>query len=161
MYKYTIIIDEVIIKMEPCKYERAMQLNDKQFKLLTGVKKQTAVEMVEILGEAYAAKHKRRGRHAKLSVELMLMLTLEYWRQYVTFFELAFAYGVAESTAHDIVVWVENVLIQHKEVHVPGKKALLNDPSIEVVLVDVTESPVERPKRGRRIGILERKSGIQ
>ena len=133
--------------MELNKYERAMQLSDKQFKLLTGVEKQTAVTMVEILREAYAAKHKRRGRHAKLPIEVMLMLTLEYWRQYVTFFELAFAYGVAESTAHDIVVWVEDTLVKSGKFSLPGKKALLEDGEIEIVLVDVTESPIERPKK--------------
>jgi len=133
--------------MELNKYERAMQLSDKQFKLLTGVEKQTAVTMLEILREAYAAKHKRRGRHAKLPIEVMLMLTLEYWRQYVTFFELAFAYGVAESTAHDIVVWVEDTLVKSGKFSLPGKKALLEDGEIEIVLVDVTESPIERPKK--------------
>jgi len=133
--------------MEFSKYERAMQLSDKQFKLLVGIKKQTAVEMVEILREAYAAKHKRRGRHAKLPIEIMLMLTLEYWRQYITFFELAFAYGVSESTAHGIVVWVEDTLIKSGKFTLPGKKALLGDDEIEIVLVDVTESPIERPKK--------------
>ena len=144
------------------KYERAWEeLSDTKFKRLVGIKKKTAARFVIHLNNAYAAKHKHRGRHSKLKPEDMLLMACKYWRQYATFAELGFEFGVAESTAHDIVVWVENVLIQQKEVHIPGKKALLNDPGIEVVLVDVTESPVERPKRGRRIGILERKSDIQ
>jgi hypothetical protein len=32
----------------------------------------------------------------------------------------------------------------------PGKKALLEDSEIEAILVDVTESPVERPKKQRQ-----------
>jgi hypothetical protein len=32
-----------------------------------------------------------------------------------------------------------------KKFSLPGKKALLEDTEIEVVLVDVTESPIERP----------------
>jgi len=141
------------------KYQRAVdELNDVKFKRLIGIKKKTASRFVGHLDAAYTAKHKRRGRHSKLKPEDMLMMACKYWRQYATFAELGYEFGVAESTAHDLVVWVEDVLIQHKEVHVPGKKALMNDPNIEIVLVDVTESPIERPKRGRRIGILERRS---
>ena len=79
----------------------------------------------------------------------MLMMALEYWRQYITFFELAFEYGVAESTAHDIVVWVEDTLIKCGKFSLPGKKALLSDNGIEIVLVDVTESQIERPKKNK------------
>ncbi len=44
---------------------------------------------------------------------------------------------------------VENVLIKSKQFHLPGKKALQpSDTVIEVVLVDATEQPVERPKKG-------------
>ena len=144
------------------RYQRALdELSDTKFKRLIGIKKKTAARFVLHLNAAYAAKHKRRGRHSKLKPEDMLLLACKYWRQYGTFAELGYEFGVAESTAHDIVVWVENVLIQHKEVHVPGKKALIDDHDIEVVLLDVTESPIERPKRGRRIGILGRKSDIQ
>jgi hypothetical protein len=52
----------------------------------------------------------------------MLMLACKYWREYVTFFSLGNEYGVAESTAHDITVWVENVLIKSGEFGLPGKK---------------------------------------
>lgn len=107
--------------------------------------------MIKVLQEAYNAKHKRGGRHSKLPVEFMLTMSLEYWRQYTKFFELAFEYGVAESTAHDIVVWVEDTLIKCSQFSLPGKKALLEDDDIEIVLVDVTESPVERPKKTKTV----------
>jgi len=84
--------------MGPNKYERAMELSESKFKLLVGVNKATVILMIEILREAYKGKHKCRGRHSKLSIEMMLMMAFEYWRQYVTYFELGFEYGVAEST---------------------------------------------------------------
>ena len=143
------------------KYERAMELSDSRFKMLVGVNKETVILMIEILREAYNRKHKCRGRHSKLSIELMLMMTLEYWRQYVTYFELGFEYGVAESTAHDIVVWVEDTLIKSGKFSLPGKKALLKEEEIEVVLIDVTESPVERPKKTRSHGILGKRRDIR
>jgi len=134
------------------------ELSDSKFKRLIGIKKHTAERFVGHLNSAYAAKHKKRGRHSKLKPEDMLLVACKYWRQYATYAELGVEFGVAESTAHDIVKWVEDVLIKQKEFHILGKQALLNDPNIEVVLVDVTETPVERPKRGRKNGTLERKS---
>jgi len=106
--------------------------------------------MVEVLRNAYAEKHRRRGRHAKLSIEDQLFMSLKYWRQYVTQKELAFEFEVGEATAHDVIVWVENTLVKSGKFSLPGKKALLEDNEIEIILVDVTESPIERPKKKQR-----------
>ena len=131
------------------KWEKAQKLSEEKFKRIIGVKKKTFAEMESILRTAYAEKHKRGGRNAKLSIEEMLLLALEYWRQYVTFAELGFSYEVAESTAHDITVWVEDVLIKSGKFALPGKKALLEDEELEIVLVDVMERPIERPKKNK------------
>ena len=140
------------------KYEKAKALTNRQFKRIIGVKPATFEEMKGILEVAYAQKHKRRGRRAKLSVAEMLLLALTYWRQYITFAELGFAYGVSESTAHDVTVWVENVLIKSGSFSLPGKKALLEDNQLEILLVDVTESPIERPKKNSVNTILAKRS---
>jgi uncharacterized protein YajQ (UPF0234 family) len=104
------------------RYEKALEMSEEKFLRLCGYSKKTMKKMVEILREAYAAKHKRRGRHSKLEVEDMLMLACKYWREYVTFFSLGVEYEVAESTAHAITVWVEDVLIKSGEFKLPGKK---------------------------------------
>ena len=45
---------------------------------------------------------------------------------------------------------VENVLIASKQFHLPGRKALQpSDTIIEIVLVDATEQPIERPKKDK------------
>lgn len=149
------------MEMAESKYQRAMALKDESFKLLTGVSKETAAEMLSALGDAYAAKHKRRGRHSKLPVADMLMLTLEYWRQYPTMFELGFEFGLAKSTVHDIIVWVEDILIKSGLFALPGKKALLSDDTIEIVLVDATESPIERPKKNKSDTIQAKRKSIR
>ena len=131
------------------KWEKAKKLSEEKFKRIIGVKKKTFGEMESILRTAYEEKHKRGGRNPKLTIEEMLLLALEYWRQYVTFAELGFSYDVAESTAHDITVWVEDVLIKSGKFALPGKKALLEDEDIEIVLVDVMERPIERPKKNK------------
>jgi len=145
------------IPIEKSKYERALSLKDEEFKLLIGVTKETAREMIEVLDEAYKAKHKRRGRHSKLSINEMFTMTMEYLRQYPTMFELGFQYGIAKSVVHDIIKWVEDTLIKSGKFALPGKKALLEDNEIEIVLVDVTESPVERPKKNNENGIREKR----
>lgn len=131
------------------KYEKSKNLSAKNFKRLIGVKRKTFETMAGELRTAYEKKHEHGGRTPKLTMENQLMLALEYWRQYTTFAELGFNYGVAESTAHDITVWVENVLIKCGRFNLPGKKALLEDSNLQIVLLDVMESPIERPKKSR------------
>jgi hypothetical protein len=112
-----------IYKIMNTKFDEVMKkIGDVQFRRLYGYTKATMKMMVDILREAYAAKHRRRGRNAKLDVADMLLLACKYWREYVTFLSLATEFGVAESTAHDITVWVENVLIKSGKFGLPGKK---------------------------------------
>ncbi len=134
-------------------FDKAMRLNDGDFKQVIGVTKGTFSIMLDVLEADYAAKHKRRGRHAALAVADILFMTLKYWRQYVTQKELAFEFGVGEATVHDWIVWTEERLVKSGQFRLPGKKALRADSDIEVVLVDVTESPVERPQKNSAAGI--------
>jgi hypothetical protein len=143
------------------RYEKASKLNAQDFKQLFGVKKETFDEMITVLAEAYAAKHKRRGSHAKLSLQDQLFMSLKYWRQYVTQKELSYEFEVGEATTHDTIVWVENTLVKSGKFCLPGKKVLMGeDTEVEVVLVDVTESPVERPKKSKRDTIVGKRKSI-
>ena len=66
-------------------------------------------------------------------------------------------YGISESRVCEIISEMERILIADKRFHLPGKKALLQgENKFEVVLVDVTESPVERPKKNS-VGIIQEK----
>jgi hypothetical protein len=140
------------------RYEKAASLSDSDFKQIIGVKKEIFDAMIEVLSNAYFAKHKRRGRHSKLPIADQLFLSLKYWRQYVTQKELAFEFEVGEATAHDVIVWVEDTLVTSGEFSLPGKKALLEDTEIEIILVDVTESPVERPQKNNVDGTPEKRN---
>ena len=88
-------------------------------------------------------------------------MALKYWRQYVTQKELAFEFEVGEATVHDTIVWVEDTLVRSGKFRLPGKKALLEDNEIEVILVDVTESPIERPKKSKNNGIPGKRKDIR
>ncbi len=132
------------------KYEKIVEYSDTQFRRITGVKRATFQKMVEILREAYAKKHRRRGRTPKLSIEDLLLATLEYLREYRTYAHIAASYGIEESNIYRGIKWVEDTLIQDGTFSLPGRKApLKSDMEYEVILVDATESPIERPKKAK------------
>jgi hypothetical protein len=56
-------------------------------------------------------------------------------------------------------VWVEDTLVKSGKFSLPGKKALLEDNEIEIILVDVTESPIERPKKNNENGTQAKRNG--
>ena len=130
------------------KYQQIQNYTDVKFRRITGAKKETFEKMLSILLLAHAEKHKRRGRNPKLSMENRLLAALEYWREYRTFAHIAASYGVSESGIFKTIRWIEGVLIKDGTFSLPGKKVLLDSVvTFETVLIDATESPVERPKK--------------
>jgi transposase len=130
------------------KYDQIEEFSDEQFRRLTGVKRSTFKKMIEILKEADQKKKIRGGRKSKLSIEDRLLMALEYIREYRTYFHIATSYGLSESVAYKIVRWVEDTLIKDAAFALPGRKALLkSDMEYEVILIDASETPIERPKK--------------
>ena len=103
--------------------------------------------MLEILQQREQQK-KKPGRAAELSLADQLLLTLQYWREYRTFFHIAKSWGLHESSVCRIIRRVEDILTKSRAFKLPGKKRLQPaDHEIEFVVVDVAETPVERPKK--------------
>ena len=126
------------------RYETVQKLKDKEFKRLTGVQRSTFEKMLEVVEKGLPD----FGRPSKLSRADQLLMTLMYWREYRTEFHISQTYGVSEATVCRTIKKVEDVLIQSKQFHLPGKKVLQpSDTVIEIVLVDATEQPIERPKK--------------
>ena len=143
------------------KYEKVAALSDGQFRRLTGLKRQTFEKMIEILTEADRIKKLKGGRPSKLCLEDKLLMTMEYLREYRTYLQIATSYGLAESNTFEIIRWVESTLVKSKEFKLPGKKALLkSDYEFEVVLIDATETPIERPKKNNANSTLEKRKSI-
>ena len=133
------------------KFDKIAGLDDERFRRLTGVKRTTFEKMVFILQEADKAKKTKGGRKNALSIEDMLLMALEYMREYRTYFHISKSYGVSESSAYKAVKWVEDTLIKHPDFALPGRKELLkSDVEYSVVLVDATETPIERPKKNKK-----------
>lgn len=131
-------------------YEQVKTLKPTEFKRLCGVYPDTFKDMVTVL-KAEKVWQKKTGRPSKLSTEDQLLITLEYWREYRTYFHLGNSWGINESTAYRIVRKVENILIKSGLFNLPEKKALLESNSeIEVIVVDVSEQEIERPKKKQK-----------
>jgi hypothetical protein len=140
------------------RYGAIKDLKDEDFRRLTGVKKSTFNEMIEILDTAEKEKKKRGGSPNKISLPDRVLMTLEYLREYRTYFHIASSYGISESACYRNIVWIENTLIKHPTFHLPGKKELRqNDSESDIIMVDVTESPIQRPKKNSADTTLARK----
>ena len=132
------------------KYEAINGLSDVNFRRLTGVKRTTFTLMMSVLKLAEEKRRRGGGRASGLSLEDQLLMTLEYLREYRTYFHISQSYGLSESRCFRVICWVENTLIKHPEFALPGRKALTqSDMQYEVVVIDATECPIERPKKSR------------
>jgi hypothetical protein len=137
------------------KYEELKGIPEKQFRRLTGIQRSTFEKMVTVLLEAQRKRYRKAGRKGSLGLEDKLLMALEYLREYRTYFHLGRSYGLSESACYRACRWVEDVLIKSGEFSLPGKKELLkSDMEYEIILIDASESPIERPKKK-----LERRKG--
>jgi hypothetical protein len=119
-----------------------------EFRRITGVELATFKFLLKLLQPAWTKRRSTGGPAPKLKLEDQLLLTLSYLRNYGTYLETGAKYGVSEARAWFISRWVETVLIEQKTLHLPGKKDLLaGRDKYEIVVFDVTECPIERPKR--------------
>ncbi len=139
------------------RYETIKKWKDSDFKRLTGVRRKTFEKMLEVITKELP----NFGRRPTLSRADQLLMTLVYWREYRTQFHIAGTYDVSESTVCRTINQVENALMLSGEFTLPGKKALSSsDTLIEVILVDVGEQPIERPKKSKNDTIAVKRSDI-
>jgi len=137
------------------RYETIQTLKDEDFKRSTGVSRAMFEKMVTVV----KAGLRDFGRTPKLIREDQLLMTLMYWREYRTEFHISLTYGVSEATVCRTIQKIENVLMKSGEFRLPGRKALQpSDTLIEVVLVDATEQPIERPKKNKNGTTVARRS---
>jgi hypothetical protein len=143
------------------KYEKMTNYGEGKFRRITGIRRRTFAKMVEIISSAEKELRSRGGPKPKLSVEDMLLATLEYWREYRTYAHIAVGFELSESQIFRIVKRVENVLIKNGTFSLPGKKRLLDpDADYDIVLLDATESPIERPKKDNKTGTPGKRNAI-
>ena len=134
-------------------YMDLQDCNPARFKRLTGVRKETFHQMLATLQQNL----RDFGRPPALCRADQLLLTLMYYREYRTQLHIAQTYKVSESAVCRTIHKVEKALLASNTFHLPGKKALIEPKQpeqpdgpvqvVDVVVIDATESPIERPKK--------------
>lgn len=132
-------------------YKRICQLKASDFRRYCGVSPKTFIAMAQAIAPKLP-KVGQRGGQPGFSVEDQLLMTLEYWREYRTFFHLAVSWQTSEATLCRTISRVETALAACGYSKLPGHKSITgeSEPTPEVIIVDVSESPIERPKKNRR-----------
>jgi len=103
-------------------YEQIKKLRPVDFKRYCGVKPHTFQKMVEVFAEHLKKTRRKPGRPPKLAVEDQILMTLEYWREYRTYFHIAQSWGIAESNVSRIIRRVERCSFQKQSFPVAGQK---------------------------------------
>lgn len=124
--------------------------SEDKFLRLTGVRPFVFEEMVQVIRDFENEKFIAGGRPPKLMIEDQILLMLQYYREYCTLFSVASSYNVSETTAWRMVVKNEKILIKSGQFSLPGKKECLSEKH-DHFLIDVTESPIERPKKRNQV----------
>jgi len=106
--------------------------------------------------------HKSGGKPPKLTPEDKLYVTLKYLRDYRTMDSIASEYKVCKGTICLSIQWVEDTLMKDGTFALPGKGKLKRKSStIEYIVVDVTESPINRPKNNQNEYYSGKKNAIR
>lgn len=144
-------------------FDQLKTINNAELLRLTGINDIIFNKILEILKTEELKKFKKGGIPNKLSLENRLLMTLEYWREYRTYFHIAKSYGISESTCFRNIKWIENTLIKHPDFQqLDGQKSLLNNNfKDKTVIIDVTESTIQRPKKDKNNIIREKRKNIQ
>lgn len=141
--------------------DNLLKQSEAGFKRYTGIHKTTFYEMREAMQQHEAQKTKS-GRPSQLSLEEQILLALTYWREYRTLYHISIDFGIHESSASRIIRKVEDILIDSGKFELPKKLPSRVDEDINwtAVIVDATETPIERPKKTKEITIAVRKNNI-
>lgn len=99
--------------------------------------------MVQVVRDV---KQGSRGSYSKLTIPDQILLTIEYWREYRTLFHIAKDWGVHESTPQWTVKRIEDMLIKSRKLSLPSQREMVkSNTEIEIVIVDIAETEIERP----------------
>ena len=133
--------------MELQKYDKLVHLSHSHFKRCTGVNK-FVFELMILVVEKWEKDHqKKEGRPNKLSMADRILMMLEYYREYRTFFHMGVDYGLDESNVQRNIEKIEDILINSGYFRIQGKRVLISNQSIKNIRIDVTECMAQRPKK--------------
>ena len=133
--------------MEANKFLVLSKLSNTKFRRYTGIIRYV-FDIMSVIVQEYDKKNKlKKGRPSNLCVEDQLLMFSEYYREGRTFFHLGTSYGLSESNVYRTIIKLENIIIESGYFRLDGKRILLTDSKLKGILVDVTETPAQRPQK--------------
>ena len=145
-------------------YEKIEKLEEKEFKLITGVTREVFEKMLCVLREEYEKDHIGGGQPG-LAVEVRLTLALEYWREYRSQRHMAVSHQISKSAINQAILWVENRLSGREEFQLADLKERFkpeeSETKIKILIADVTEQPIERPASNQEASYSGKKNGTR
>ncbi len=126
-----------------------MNLNDKDFKLHTGLTKKTYFRILDYLTKEFD-KHHVNGSFKGIGITCRFALAITYWREYRPMRQMGLDYDVSKSTVCDSVKWCEETLkewdeMKFDDIKTEIEKAATKGIIVESVIGDVEEQHIERP----------------
>ena len=139
--------------------DKLLEQNNAGFKRYTGIHKATFREMLATM-QQYEAQKTKSGWPSSLSLEEQILLALTYCREYRTLYHISMDFSIHELSASRIIRKVEDILIDSGRFELPKKLPSRVDDDINwsVVIVDATETPIERPKKTKETTTAVRKN---
>ena len=143
------------------RWEQIKTLTDSKFQRATGVKRKTFEQMLSAVAAHKSQRTDNRGRPSSICVEDQLLIMRMYYREYRTFLHISITYQISEAQCWRIIGKMEDILIKSKLFHLPGKKKLVESATDwEVVIIEVGETPIERPKKNSESITRAKRNGI-
>jgi Helix-turn-helix of DDE superfamily endonuclease len=144
-------------------WDKVSALHGKKFRRYTGIQRSLFEKMLNCvqMAKQNKRKHPTKGVKSSLSVENQLLITILYWREYRDQSHTAVDYGVSQSTICRTIIEIENILIKSGVFSLPGKKSIRSKESpYEITIVDVMETPTERPKKNKSVNTVAKRNAI-
>jgi hypothetical protein len=118
------------------------------FQRLTLAQRANFAEMAALLAAAKRMQKSAGSKPNTLCIEHQLLMMLENWREYRTYFHIGRACGISETAAYPTSKGAETRLTKSKSFRLPGRKAVAaSDRASDVALIDATKTPIERPNK--------------
>jgi IS5 family transposase len=142
-----LVVERVVMSLKYAKVKKHPAI----FKRLFGV----SVNEFEIIlskteGEwqkKVVKRYKRPGRDYKLDLADMILMLLLYYRSYTSQLFIGFLFGIDDSRVSRNIRKLEPILAKVMAI---SKTRHLRQEEIEDIIIDATEQPIERPKKGQK-----------
>ncbi len=106
----------------------------------------------ELKGEAFRRLTRVERRTFEEMAGLLFLDDARIWREYRTYFHIGQARGISESAAYRNIKGCENTLAKSKAFRLPGRKAVVaGEQAFDIVLIDASKKPIERPKKTKAL----------